>query len=48
MMIDGEIGNKKVYDPRGYLKKGEEAMSTRVGRGCEDLSSVGKSIFGQV
>jgi fructose-bisphosphate aldolase class II len=48
MMIDGEIGNKKMYDPRGYLKKGEEAMATRIARGCENLRSVGKSIFGQV
>ena len=48
MMIDGEIGNKKAYDPRGYLKKGEEAMANRVARGCEDLRSVGKSILGQV
>ncbi len=48
MMIDGEIGNKKMYDPRGYLKKGEAAMAARIARGCEDLLSVGKSIFGQV
>ncbi|MDA0347162.1 MAG: class II fructose-bisphosphate aldolase [Verrucomicrobia bacterium] len=48
MMIDGEIGNKKAYDPRGYLKKGEAAMAARIGRGCEDLLSVGKTIFGQV
>ena len=48
MMIDGEIGNKKMYDPRGYLKKAEDSMANRVVRGCEDLRSVGKSIFGQV
>jgi fructose-bisphosphate aldolase, class II len=48
MMIDGEIGNKKLYDPRGYLKKAEAAMAARISRGCEDLLSVGKSIFGQV
>ena len=48
MMIDGEIGNKKAYDPRGYLKKGEAAMAARIARGCEDLLSVGKTIFGQV
>ncbi len=47
MMIDGEIGNKKMYDPRGYLKKAEESMAIRVGKGCEDLLSSGKSIFGQ-
>jgi len=48
MMIDGEIGNKKIYDPRGYLKKAEESMATRVAKGCKDLLSTGKSIFGQV
>ena len=48
MMIDGEIGNKKMYDPRGYLKKAEDSMANRVVKGCEDLLSIGKSIFGQV
>ena len=46
--IDGEIGNKKVYDPRSYQKKGEEAMAARVGQACEDLLSPGKTLFGQV
>ena len=46
--IDGEIGNKKVYDPRSYLKKGEAAMAARVGVACVDLLSEGKTIFGQV
>ena len=48
MMIDGEIGNKKMYDPRGYLKKAEESMAARIARGCDNLLSVGKTIFGQV
>jgi fructose-bisphosphate aldolase class II len=48
MMIDGEVGNKKMYDPRGYLKKGEQAMCDRIARGCDDLLSSGKSIFGDV
>jgi fructose-bisphosphate aldolase class II len=48
MMIDGEIGNKKLYDPRGYLKKAEEAMAARIARACEDLLANGKTIFGQV
>ena len=42
--IDGEVGNKKVYDPRSYLKKAEEAMSVRVVESCEDLHSAGKSV----
>ena len=48
LKIDGEIGNKKLYDPRSYLKAGEEAMSARVCTACEDLLSSGKTLFGQV
>jgi fructose-bisphosphate aldolase class II len=48
IMTDGEIGNKKVYDPRSYLKKGEENMAARIARACEDLLSPGKTLFGQV
>ncbi len=48
MMIDGEIGSKKLYDPRSYLKKAEEAMSVRVARGCDDLRSTGNTLFGQI
>ena len=43
--IDGEIGNKKVYDPRSYLKKAEKAMAERVGQACDDLLSVDKTII---
>ena len=42
--IDGEVGNKKVYDPRSYMKKAEQAMSERVIEACQDLHSVGKSV----
>lgn len=48
MMIDGEIGNKKAYDPRSYLKKAEENMAARAARGCSDLLSEGKTLFKQV
>jgi fructose-bisphosphate aldolase class II len=48
LKIDGEVGNKKAYDPRSYLKKGEEGMAARVGLACDDLLSTGRSIFGQV
>ena len=44
LKIDGEVGNKKLYDPRGYLKAAEAAMAARVGQACEDLRSTGKSI----
>ena len=44
LKIDGEVGNKKMYDPRSYLKKAEQSMSERVIEACQDLHSVGKSV----
>lgn len=48
LKIDGEVGNKKVYDPRSYLKKAEVNMAARLVKAAEDLCSDGKTIFGQV
>ena len=48
LKIDGEIGNKKAYDPRAYLKAAEQGMAARIGVACDDLLSTGKSIAGQV
>ena len=44
LKIDGEVGNKKVYDPRPYLKAAESSMAARVVQTCEDLRSVGQTI----
>jgi fructose-bisphosphate aldolase, class II len=44
LKIDGEVGNKKAYDPRGYLKKAEASMSERVVESCKDLHSAGRSV----
>ena len=46
LKIDGEVGNKKVYDPRSYLKKGEVGMAERVIEACNDLRSAGRSVSG--
>jgi fructose-bisphosphate aldolase class II len=46
LKVDGEVGDKKVYDPRSYLKKAEVAMSERVIEACESLKSAGKSLAG--
>ena len=43
LKVDGEVGNKKAYDPRPYLKKAESSMAARVKQACEDLRSAGKS-----
>lgn len=48
MMIDGEIGNKKAYDPRTYLKLAEQGVCNRLMRACNDLKSTGNTIFGTV
>ncbi|MEQ9460122.1 MAG: class II fructose-bisphosphate aldolase [Phycisphaeraceae bacterium] len=44
LKIDGEVGNKKFYDPRSYLKAGEVAMANRVKEACEDLKAVGRTL----
>ncbi|MFG0239568.1 MAG: hypothetical protein ACF8CY_00745, partial [Gimesia chilikensis] len=44
----GEVGNKKVYDPRSYLKAAEMGVVERMGEACDDLYSTGKTIFGKV
>jgi fructose-bisphosphate aldolase class II len=44
LKVDGEVGDKKVYDPRSYLKKAEAGMTARVIEACNDLRSAGRSI----
>ena len=44
LKVDGEVGNKKVYDPRSYMKKAEQSMSERVVEACKDLGSTGTSL----
>jgi fructose-bisphosphate aldolase, class II len=43
LKIDGEVGNKKTYDPRTYLKAAETGMAARVVEACEHLLSAGQS-----
>ncbi len=44
LKIDGEVGNKKFYDPRSYLKKAESSMTERIIEACNDLHSCGSSV----
>jgi fructose-bisphosphate aldolase class II len=46
LKVDGEVGSKKAYDPRSYLKLAEAGMAARVVRACEDLQSAGTAISG--
>ncbi len=44
LKVDGEVGNKKAYDPRAWGKAGEAGMAARVQEACENLRSTGHSI----
>ena len=44
LKIDGEVGSKKLYDPRTWGKSAEAGMSARVAHACEDLRSSGTKI----
>jgi fructose-bisphosphate aldolase, class II len=47
LKVDGEVGSKKHYDPRGYLKAAEKGMQARVAQACADLRSTGTTLFGR-
>lgn len=42
--VDGDVGNKKMYDPRGYLKKGETGIKDRVIVAVKDLRGEGTTL----
>ena len=41
LKVDGEVGNKKIYDPRTYGKLAEAGMAARVVEACNDMRSAG-------
>jgi fructose-bisphosphate aldolase class II len=41
LKVDGEVGNKKQYDPRAWGKVAEAGMAARVVEACENLRSAG-------
>ncbi|AZZ55706.1 class II fructose-bisphosphate aldolase [Rathayibacter iranicus] len=43
LKVDGEVGNKKVYDPRAWGKIAETAMAARVAEATRQLGSAGNS-----
>ena len=47
LKVDGEVGVKKAYDPRSYLKKAEQGVADRMIEACKNLKSDGKSIYGK-
>ncbi len=44
LKVDGEVGNKKVYDPRSYMRKAEVGMANRVVQAATALKSAGKTL----
>ena len=47
LKVDGEVGDKKKYDPRVYMKLAEEAMAERVKQAVKDLRGTGTTLFGE-
>ena len=41
LKVDGEVGNKKQYDPRAWGKEAEAAMAARIVEACEHLRAAG-------
>ncbi|MEU7865737.1 class II fructose-bisphosphate aldolase [Dactylosporangium sp. NPDC049140] len=44
LKVDGEVGNKKAYDPRAWGKAGEAGLAARVVEACEHLRSTGTTL----
>ena len=44
LKVDGEVGDKKAYDPRSYAKAAEAGMAARVVEACESLRSAGTTL----
>jgi len=45
LKVDGEVGNKKNYDPRSYLASAEAAMAERVKQAVQELRGVGTRLY---
>jgi fructose-bisphosphate aldolase class II len=46
LRVDGDVGQKKAYDPRTYLAVAERAMAERVSRAATELRSAGRALVG--
>lgn len=44
LKIDGEVGNKKAYDPRAWGKLAEAGMAARIAEACRQLRSAGHKL----
>jgi fructose-bisphosphate aldolase class II len=44
LKVDGDVGNKKAYDPRAWGKAAEAGMAARVVEACQNLRSAGTTV----
>jgi len=44
LKIDGDVGNKKTYDPRVWGKAAEAGMAARLVEACQQLRSAGNKL----
>jgi fructose-bisphosphate aldolase class II len=44
LKVDGDVGDKKTYDPRAWGKAAEAGMSARVVEACSNLSATGHTL----
>jgi fructose-bisphosphate aldolase class II len=44
LKVDGDVGDKKTYDPRAWGKAAEAGMSARVVEACRNLSATGHTL----
>ena len=44
LKVDGDVGNKKTYDPRTYGKSAEAGMAARVVEACNDLLATSQKL----
>ena len=44
LKVDGEVGNKKTYDPRAWGKAGEAGMAARLVEAAQQLGSAGQKM----
>jgi fructose-bisphosphate aldolase class II len=44
LKIDGEVGEKRFYDPRSWGREAESSMAARIVEACQQLGSAGKAL----
>lgn len=44
LKVDGEVGEKRFYDPRSWGREAEDAMAARVVEACQQLGSAGRAV----